>query len=83
MVPRRASRAGQLVRARERRYATQFLPAFDPALCGAGAGGASKDGGGEAPLGSLRFRLTQPSMMWNGGMELRNLRCFMFKRPPE
>lgn len=65
-------------------YTSRFLPSFDARLC-AGQGGEPEDMSApfdaerEPPIGSLRFKLRQPSMMWSNCMELRNLRCFMFK----
>ena len=68
-------------------YTSRFLPSFDARLC-AGQGGepedlsAPFDVGREPPVGSLRFKLRQPSMMWSNCMELRSLRCFMVKPSP-
>ena len=65
-------------------YTSRFLPAFDARLCAGQAGepedlAAPFDSNREPPVGSLRFKLHQPSMMWSNCMELRNLRTFMFK----
>ena len=65
-------------------YTSRFLPAFDARLCAGQAGepedlAAPFDSNREPPVGSLRFKLRQPSMMWSNCMELRNLRTFMFK----
>ena len=69
----------------------KFMPAFDARLCGAPGAAAADlskpfrptkpEVSVEAPVGSLRVRLRQPSTMWSGSMELRNLRCFTFDDP--
>ena len=66
-------------------YTSRFLPAFDARLCAGGGGEADdgpppSDGAREPPVGSLRFKLRQPSMMWSSCMELRNLRTYMYQR---
>ena len=65
-------------------YTSRFLPAFDARLCAGGGGEADdgpppSDGAREPPVGSLRFKLRQPSMMWSSCMELRNLRTYMYQ----
>ncbi|KAH8085012.1 hypothetical protein JL720_7727 [Aureococcus anophagefferens] len=65
-------------------YTSRFLPAFDARLCAGGGGEADdgpppSDGAREPPVGSLRFKLRQPSMMWSSCMELRNLRTYRYQ----
>ena len=54
--------------------ATSDFTNFDPSLCGVSAG----DDDEGLPVGSLRFRLRQPSPTWRS-YELKHVKCIMHK----